>query len=61
MRKLVRHQILKKNVKSPRKGIKPGEGYIREVAAYLMDHGHYAGVPYTQFIELEVSGEKKMG
>jgi len=51
----------KKNMTSPRKGIKPGEGYIREVAAYLLDHGHYSGVPYTQFMELDVSGEKKMG
>jgi len=52
----------KKNVTSPpRKGIKPGEGYLREVAAYMLDHSHLAGVPFTQFYEMEVSGEKKMG
>jgi len=52
----------KKNVTSPpRKGIRPGEGYLREVAAYMLDHQHFAGVPFTQFYEMEVSGEKKVG
>lgn len=51
----------KENLICPRKGVTPGEGYLREVAAYLLDHGHYAGVPFTQFIELEISGEKKIG
>jgi hypothetical protein len=30
-----------------RRGIRPGEGAHREVAAYLLDHGHRAGVPAT--------------
>jgi len=51
----------KKNLTSPRKGIKPGEGYLREIAAYLMDQGHYVGVPFTQYTELEVNGERKVG
>lgn len=33
-------------------GIRPGTGYIREIAAYLLDHGHFAGVPET--IELKL-------
>jgi len=55
------HANPKKNFSPPRKGIKPGEGYIREVAAYLMDHEHFAGVPYTQFIEMDIFGKKKIG
>lgn len=27
-----------------RRGIRPGEGALREIAAYLLDHGHRAGV-----------------
>jgi hypothetical protein len=30
-----------------RRGILPGEGAYREIAAYLLDHGHRAGVPAT--------------
>jgi hypothetical protein len=30
-----------------RRGIRPGEGAHREIAAYLLDHGHRAGVPAT--------------
>jgi hypothetical protein len=33
-----------------RKGIRPGEGAIREVAAYVLDHGHFAGVPPTAMV-----------
>jgi len=55
------HENPKKNFKAPRKGISPGEGYIREVAAYLMDHGNYAGVPITQLVEMEVNNNKKIG
>jgi len=51
----------KRNLTSPRKGIKPGEGYFREIAAYLIDHGHYAGVPFTQIYEMDMGGEKKIG
>ena len=32
---------------SMRRGIRPGEGAHREIAAYLLDHGHRAGVPAT--------------
>jgi len=30
-----------------KKGVRPGEGAVREVAAYLLDHDHFAGVPPT--------------
>lgn len=30
-----------------KKGVRPGEGAVREVAAYLLDHEHFAGVPPT--------------
>ena len=33
-----------------RKGIQPGEGAVREVAAFLLDHGHFAGVPPTALV-----------
>ena len=36
-------------------GFPPGLGYKREVAAYLLDHGHSAGVPTT--VEVELMGE----
>jgi Phosphatidylinositol 3- and 4-kinase len=32
---------------SLRRGILPGEGAHREIAAYILDHGHRAGVPAT--------------
>jgi hypothetical protein len=35
-----------------KKGIRPGEAAVREVAAYLLDHGHKAGVPLTALVEL---------
>ena len=31
-------------------GIRPGEGAAREVAAYVLDHGHFAGVPPTAMV-----------
>ena len=31
----------------PKPGFTPGEGYKREVAAYLLDYGGFAGVPQT--------------
>jgi len=34
-----------------RAGVKPGEGYLREVASFLMDHGGFAGVPATMVVE----------
>lgn len=33
-----------------RRGIKPGEGAVREVAAFLLDHDHFAGVPPTAMV-----------
>lgn len=35
-----------------RRGILPGEAAIREVAAYYLDHDHFAGVPRTLRIRL---------
>jgi hypothetical protein len=36
---------------SLRKGIVPGEACIREVAAYLLDHKGFSGVPMTTLVE----------
>eukprot|EP00759_Apiculatamorpha_spiralis_P032573 PhF_6_TR3398/c4_g1_i1/m.4876 len=33
-------------------GFPPGHGYRREIAAYMLDHGHSAGVPTTVEAEL---------
>ena len=33
-----------------RKGIRPGEGAAREVAAYLLDHEGFSGVPPTALV-----------
>lgn len=38
-----------------RKGIKPGEGAIREVAAFLLDHKGIAGVPPTALVTCKAS------
>lgn len=35
-----------------RPGVLSGESCIREVAAYLMDHGRFAGVPPTTLVEV---------
>lgn len=35
-----------------RPGVLSGESCIREVAAYLLDHNHFAGVPATTFVEV---------
>jgi len=34
-----------------KEGILIGEGYIRELAAYLLDHEHFAGVPPTTIVK----------
>ena len=34
-----------------RPGVTPGEGFMREVAAYLLDHKGFAGVPETTVVE----------
>ena len=35
-----------------RPGVLSGESCIREVAAYLLDHKHFSGVPPTTFVEV---------
>ena len=35
-----------------RSGVKSGESTLREVAAYLIDHNSFSGVPPTALIEL---------
>ena len=47
---------VKNGLEGLRKGVLPGEGATREVAAYLLDHEHFAGVPPTamvSFVETE--------
>ena len=39
-----------------RRGIRPGEGGVREVAAFLLDHGHFAGVPPTALVSCRDAG-----
>jgi len=34
-----------------REGVLPGEGFIREVAAFMLDHGGFSGVPMTTLVE----------
>lgn len=34
-----------------REGVAPGEACIREVAAFMMDHGGFSGVPMTTLVE----------
>lgn len=36
-----------------RKGVRPGEGAAREIIAYLLDHGGFAGVPPTAMVSLK--------
>ena len=36
-----------------RAGVKSGESTLREVAAYLLDHGGFSGVPGTSLVELQ--------
>ncbi|CAD7704691.1 unnamed protein product [Ostreobium quekettii] len=43
-----------------RKGVRPGEGAVREVMAYVLDHGNFSGVPPTAMVTLKVGGEKKV-
>jgi hypothetical protein len=35
-----------------RTGVKSGESTIREVAAYLLDHEGFSGVPATSLVEI---------
>lgn len=38
-----------------RRGTRPGEGAVREVAAYVLDHGHFSGVPPTALVSCFVN------
>ena len=38
-----------------RRGVRPGEGAVREVAAFLLDHEHFAGVPPTALVSCHAS------
>ena len=36
-----------------RRGVAPGEGAVREVAAFVLDHGHFSGVPPTALVSCQ--------
>lgn len=36
-----------------RRGVRPGEGALREVAAFLLDRAHFAGVPPTALVSCQ--------
>ena len=38
--------------KTCRPGVKSGEATVREVAAYLLDHNNFSGVPVTGLVEV---------
>lgn len=40
-----------------RRGIRPGEGAMREVAAFLLDHDHFAGVPPTALVSCHAGSD----
>mmetsp|Transcript_15080 Transcript_15080/g.38335 ORF Transcript_15080/g.38335 Transcript_15080/m.38335 type:complete len:528 (+) Transcript_15080:272-1855(+) len=42
-----------------RKGTLPGEGASREYAAFLLDHGNFAGVPATTMVCLKQTSNRK--
>eukprot|EP01063_Lacrimia_lanifica_P038562 TRINITY_DN8233_c0_g1_i1.p1 TRINITY_DN8233_c0_g1~~TRINITY_DN8233_c0_g1_i1.p1 ORF type:complete len:1150 (+),score=297.05 TRINITY_DN8233_c0_g1_i1:369-3818(+) len=42
-------------------GFFPGMGYLREVAAYVLDHDGFAGVPITAVLELDLSTVRVKG
>jgi hypothetical protein len=44
-----------------KEGVKPGEGAIREYAAYLLDKDHFAKVPKTDIIEISMEAGEKIG
>lgn len=49
------------NGEGMRKGTRAGEGATREVAAYLLDHGGFAGVPATSLVNLTDGLEEDEG
>lgn len=49
------------NGEGMRKGTRVGEGATREVAAYLLDHGGFAGVPATSLVNLTDGTEEDEG
>lgn len=44
-----------------RRGTKPGEGAVREVAAYVLDYDHFSGVPPTALVSAYVSEDTSTG
>lgn len=46
------YNIIKGESMGFRKGIRPGESYIREIAAYLLDRKNFHRVPLTGFVEV---------
>jgi hypothetical protein len=44
-----------------RRGTKPGEGAVREVAAYVLDYDHFSGVPPTALVSAYVSQDTSTG
>ena len=44
-----------------RKGVLPGEGAVREVAAFVLDHQHFAGVPPTALVSCQQVGPLASG
>lgn len=40
-----------------RVGVRAGEGWLKEIAAYKLDHGNWAGVPKTEKRRLEIPGQ----
>jgi len=46
-----------------KKGVLPGEGAVREFAAYMLDRGHFAGVPPTLLVKarLQPGGPLRLG
>lgn len=44
-----------------RRGTKPGEGAVREVAAYVLDYDHFSGVPPTALVSAYVSEDTNTG
>jgi len=44
-----------------RSGVRSGEGYLREIAAYRLDHGNYSRVPETLLATVELEAREKIG
>ncbi|KAK9814552.1 hypothetical protein WJX72_007787 [[Myrmecia] bisecta] len=44
-----------------RKGISPGEGAVREVAAFVLDYDHFSGVPPTALVSCQEHNPSAVG